>query len=136
MTNYIPCERTATKLPANLPIAAKDATELLQLPSLPTNIDFLTWFLQLVLGRFWIQRLPSWRLKASTFFLFYLLVSSARVGGCECLQDALDLIEFVSGPAESEWGSVRNQMGRSQPWDLKYFAIGNEVSTSTHKSFS
>lgn len=43
------------------------------------------------------------------------------------LQDALDLIEFASGPADSEWGSVRNKMGRSKPWDLNYFAIGNEV---------
>ena len=54
----------------------------------------------------------------------------------ECVQDALDLIEFVSGPAESEWGSVRSQMGRSQAWDLKYFAIGNEVRTATHNSFT
>ena len=44
------------------------------------------------------------------------------------VQDALDLIEFVSGPAESEWGSLRNKMGRSKPWDFNYFAIGNEVS--------
>lgn len=46
------------------------------------------------------------------------------------LQDALDLIEFVSGPADSEWGSVRNKMGRAKPWDLNYFAIGNEVSAA------
>lgn len=46
------------------------------------------------------------------------------------LQDALDLIEFVSGPADSEWGSMRNKMGRSKPWDLNYFAIGNEVSAA------
>lgn len=44
------------------------------------------------------------------------------------VQDALDLIEFATGPADSEWGSVRNKMGRSKPWDLNYFAIGNEVS--------
>jgi len=42
-------------------------------------------------------------------------------------QDALDLIEFVSGPAESEWGSLRAKMGHPQPWQLNYFAIGNEV---------
>ncbi|DBA71494.1 TPA: aspartate-semialdehyde dehydrogenase-like protein [Trebouxia sp. C0005] len=42
------------------------------------------------------------------------------------VQDALDLIEFVSGAADSEWGSLRNKMGRSEPWDLNYFAIGNE----------
>ncbi|KAL0055122.1 hypothetical protein WJX82_007357 [Trebouxia sp. C0006] len=42
------------------------------------------------------------------------------------VQDALDLIEFVSGPAESEWGSLRAKMGHPQPWQLNYFAIGNE----------
>ena len=46
---------------------------------------------------------------------------------CCPLQDALDLIEFVTGPADSEWGSLRAKMGRSQPWELNYFAIGNEV---------
>ena len=49
----------------------------------------------------------------------------------QCIQDALDLIEFVSGPAESEWGSLRAKMGHPQPWQLNYFAIGNEVSSST-----
>ena len=47
------------------------------------------------------------------------------------LQDALDLIEFVSGPTDSEWGGLRNKMGRSKPWDLNYFAIGNEVSPAS-----
>ncbi|KAL3133328.1 aspartate-semialdehyde dehydrogenase-like protein, variant 2 [Trebouxia sp. C0009 RCD-2024] len=42
------------------------------------------------------------------------------------VQDALDLIEFVTGPANSEWGSLRAKMGRSNPWPLNYFAIGNE----------
>ena len=38
------------------------------------------------------------------------------------------MIEFVSGPPDSEWGSVRANMGRAEPWELNYFAIGNEVS--------
>ena len=49
-------------------------------------------------------------------------------GALVLLQDALDLIEFVSGPADSEWGGLRNNMGHSKPWDLNYFAVGNEVS--------
>lgn len=44
------------------------------------------------------------------------------------LQDAADLIEFASGPADSEWGSLRAKMGHPDPWPLNYFAIGNEVS--------
>lgn len=51
---------------------------------------------------------------------------AVRRGFCP-VQDALDLIEFVTGPANSEWGSLRAKMGRSNPWPLNYFAIGNEV---------
>ena len=42
-------------------------------------------------------------------------------------QDALDLIEFVSGPVDTEWGSLRAKMGHPEPWEFNYFAIGNEV---------
>ena len=52
------------------------------------------------------------------------------------IQDALDLIEFVRGPADSIWGSVRNKMGRSKPWELNYFAIGNEVSINCYPASS
>lgn len=47
---------------------------------------------------------------------------------CVCgAQDALDSVEFVTGPENSTWGTVRSIMGRSQPWQLPYLAIGNEV---------
>jgi len=42
------------------------------------------------------------------------------------LQDALDLIEFANGPAESSWGRVRAEMGHEKPFGLTYLAIGNE----------
>jgi alpha-L-arabinofuranosidase len=42
-------------------------------------------------------------------------------------QDALDSVEFVSGPADSKWGSMRAAMGHADPWALNYLAIGNEV---------
>jgi alpha-L-arabinofuranosidase len=42
------------------------------------------------------------------------------------IQDALDLIEFANGPAESIWGRVRAGMGHPQPFNLKYIGIGNE----------
>ncbi len=44
----------------------------------------------------------------------------------EYIQDALDLIEFANGPADSEWGSKRAEMGHPAPFNLKYLAIGNE----------
>ena len=42
------------------------------------------------------------------------------------IQDALDLVEFATGPADSTWGSVRARMGRPEPFDLRYVCLGNE----------
>ncbi|MCH5224207.1 MAG: carbohydrate binding domain-containing protein [Muribaculaceae bacterium] len=42
------------------------------------------------------------------------------------IQDALDLIEFANGPATSQWGKKRAEMGHPEPFNLKYLAIGNE----------
>jgi hypothetical protein len=42
-------------------------------------------------------------------------------------QEALDGIEFISGPASSTWGSRRAAMGRPRPWQLNFLAIGNEA---------
>ncbi len=42
------------------------------------------------------------------------------------VQDALDLIEFANGDADTEWGGLRTRMGHPKPFGLKYLAIGNE----------
>lgn len=42
------------------------------------------------------------------------------------VQDALDLIEFANGPADSEWGRKRAEMGHPEPFGLKLLGIGNE----------
>ncbi|KAI1209797.1 glycoside hydrolase family 51 protein [Annulohypoxylon truncatum] len=42
------------------------------------------------------------------------------------VDDALDQIEFVRGPADSKWGSVRAELGHPEPWSLQYVEIGNE----------
>ena len=42
------------------------------------------------------------------------------------IQDALDLVEFANGPADSKWGKVRAEMGHPEPFNLKYLGIGNE----------
>ncbi|KAI1492729.1 alpha-L-arabinofuranosidase [Biscogniauxia mediterranea] len=44
----------------------------------------------------------------------------------ELIDDALDEIEFIRGPADSKWGSVRAELGHPEPWTLKYVEIGNE----------
>lgn len=42
------------------------------------------------------------------------------------VQDALDLIEFANGPANSIWGAKRAAMGHPAPFNLKFIAVGNE----------
>lgn len=42
------------------------------------------------------------------------------------VQDALDLIEFANGGAETPWGRVRSEMGHPKPFNLKYIGVGNE----------
>jgi alpha-N-arabinofuranosidase len=42
------------------------------------------------------------------------------------IQDALDQIEYVAGPATSKWGAVRAKAGHPAPFTLTYVEIGNE----------
>lgn len=42
------------------------------------------------------------------------------------IQDALDLIEFANGGPDTKWGALRVEMGHSEPFHMKYLAIGNE----------
>jgi alpha-N-arabinofuranosidase len=42
------------------------------------------------------------------------------------VQDALDEIEYVMGPATSTWGAARARAGHPQPFKLTYVEVGNE----------
>ncbi|TWT30276.1 Extracellular exo-alpha-L-arabinofuranosidase precursor [Posidoniimonas corsicana] len=42
------------------------------------------------------------------------------------VQDALDLIEFANGPADSTWGKVRAEMGHPEPFNMEFVCLGNE----------
>jgi len=42
------------------------------------------------------------------------------------IQDALDEIEYVSGPATSTWGARRAKDGHPEPFPLQYVEVGNE----------
>lgn len=35
-------------------------------------------------------------------------------------------VEYVNGPADSEWGSVRAENGHPEPYGVQYWSIGNE----------
>ncbi|EIE26157.1 glycoside hydrolase, partial [Coccomyxa subellipsoidea C-169] len=52
-------------------------------------------------------------------------IPTAQIG--PWIEDALDAINFITGPADSRWGAVRARMGREHPWNLTYLAIGNEA---------
>ncbi len=41
-------------------------------------------------------------------------------------EDVADLVEFALGETDTEWGSLRAEMGHPEPFDLRYLAIGNE----------
>ncbi len=42
------------------------------------------------------------------------------------IQDALDLIEFANGPADSPWGRRRAAMGHPKPFNMRLLGVGNE----------
>ena len=42
------------------------------------------------------------------------------------VQDALDLVEFANGPADSVWGAKRAAMGHPKPFGMKMLGVGNE----------
>jgi len=42
------------------------------------------------------------------------------------LQDALDLIEFANGGADTPWGKVRSELGHPRSFNLKLLGVGNE----------
>jgi alpha-N-arabinofuranosidase len=42
------------------------------------------------------------------------------------IQDALDEIEYVTGPATSTWGARRAKAGHPEPFRLTYVEVGNE----------
>jgi len=42
------------------------------------------------------------------------------------VQDALDLIEFANGSADTHWGKIRESLGHAAPFNLKMLGVGNE----------
>ncbi len=54
------------------------------------------------------------------------MVSRDSAAFREFLQDALDLIEFANGAADTPWGAVRAEMGHPKPFGLTMVGIGNE----------
>jgi len=49
-------------------------------------------------------------------------------------QDAANEVEYFNGSAESKWGALRTRNGHPQPYHVKYWQIGNEVSGPEYDS--
>jgi alpha-L-arabinofuranosidase len=53
---------------------------------------------------------------------------------CLSLGDGTDnarrMVEYLNGPADSEWGRKRAANGRVEPYGVKYFQVGNEITAS------
>ena len=49
------------------------------------------------------------------------------------IQDALDLIEYANGDANTKWGAKRIEAGHKEPFNLIYLGIGNEQWIDTDK---
>ncbi len=54
----------------------------------------------------------------------FLCVPAFNMG--ETPEDMADFIEYMNGPADSEWGRKRMEDGFPEPFNLKYIELGNE----------
>ena len=54
----------------------------------------------------------------------YETVPMEKMG--EWVQDALDAIEYATGPVISKWGAVRATAGHPKPFKMPWFEVGNE----------
>ncbi len=54
----------------------------------------------------------------------FLAIPDVNMG--ETPQDMADFVEYVNGPAKSEWGRKRVTDGHRAPYRLKYLQLGNE----------
>lgn len=42
------------------------------------------------------------------------------------VQDALDQLQFLTGPVYTTFGALRASLGHPEPWLIKYVEVGNE----------
>ncbi len=47
--------------------------------------------------------------------------------GSRGLDHARNFVEYVNGPTGTYWGDLRKANGRTEPWDVKLWCLGNEM---------
>ena len=70
--------------------------------------------------------LPVLSVGLACQFQSYELVEMDDPAFQEFIQDALDLVEFANGAADTKWGALRAEMGHPEPFGLTMLGIGNE----------
>jgi len=67
-------------------------------------------------------------------FVRFCRIVGAEPLVCLSLGDGVDnarrLVEYLNGPADSEWGRKRAANGRPEPYGVKYFQVGNEIESA------
>ena len=53
-----------------------------------------------------------------------------------CVQDALDLIEFANGDKDTMWGSLRDELGHSAPFNVTCLAVEDGAPSETVAAFA
>jgi alpha-N-arabinofuranosidase len=47
--------------------------------------------------------------------------------GLGTLEEVVEEVEYVNGPSDSEWGQIRAENGHTEPFGVKWWAVGNEM---------
>ena len=79
--------------------------------------------------------LPVLNVGLACQFRTHELVSVDSPEFGEFVQDALDLVEFANGSADTFWGGLRARMGHPEPFGLTMIAAGNEQWETKHVDF-
>jgi alpha-L-arabinofuranosidase len=83
----------------------------------------------------------TWYPHSTNGFGIEDFVQFCRAAGFECVfainieetpQDAADLVDYLNGPATTEWGRRRAENGHPEPYGVRYIEIGNEERTDAH----
>lgn len=72
------------------------------------------------------KAIPVMNVGLACQYQSYELVEMDDPAFGEFVQDALDLIEFANGGADTYWGGLRARMGHPEPFGLTMLGIGNE----------
>jgi alpha-N-arabinofuranosidase len=56
-----------------------------------------------------------------------LPVITTRFGGGGSVEETADWVEYCNGSADTKWGKIRADRGFPQPYNVKYWYVGNEI---------